>query len=90
MVIISKSKLVSFYEVEPKAKEPLLKWYYETLFSDWSNFSDVKKTFNSVDAVGNDHFVFNIGGNKYRLVAMVHFSKRTLSVYSIYWHTQAV
>lgn len=88
MVIISKAKLVSFYGIEPKAKEPLLKWYYETLFSDWSNFSDVKKTFNSVDAVGNDRLVFNIGGNKYRLVAMIHFSKRTLYIRFIGTHKQ--
>lgn len=88
MVIISKATLVSFYEVEPKAKEPLLKWYYETLFSDWSNFGDVKKTFNSADSVGNDRFVFNIGGNKYRLIAMVHFSKRTLYIRFIGTHKQ--
>ena len=88
MVIISKAKLVSFYEGEPKAKEPLLKWYYKTLFSHWSNFSNVKRTFNSVDAVGNDRFVFNIGGNIYRLVAMVHFSKCTLYIRFIGTHKQ--
>lgn len=88
MVIISKSKLVSFYEGESKAKAPLLKWYYETLFSDWTNFTDVKKTFNSVDSVGNDRFVFNIGGNKYRLVAMIHFTKRTLYIRFIGTHKQ--
>ncbi|MBN8788316.1 MAG: type II toxin-antitoxin system HigB family toxin [Terrimonas sp.] len=80
MVIISKSKLVSFYDGEPKAKEPLLKWYYETLFADWSDFAAVKQTFNSMDAVGNDRFVFNIGGNKYRLVTMIHFTKRTIYI----------
>lgn len=80
MVIISKSKLFSFYEADPKSKEPLLKWYYEVLVCDWANFADVKKTFNSVDSVGNDRFVFNIGGNKYWLVAMIHFTRRTLYI----------
>ena len=88
MVVISKSKLVSFYDRVPRAMEPLLRWYYETLMSDWSDFNDVKDTFNSVDSVGNDRFVFNIGGNKYRLVAMIHFTKRTLYVRFVGTHKE--
>ncbi|ANH80071.1 addiction module toxin RelE [Niabella ginsenosidivorans] len=88
MVIISKARLIEFYDAEHRAKEPLLKWYYEVLGSDWSGFSDVKKTFNSVDAVGNDRFVFNIGGNKYRLVAMIHFSRRTLYIRFVGTHKE--
>ncbi len=41
--------------------------------ADWRNFTDMKKSFNSVDNVGNDRFVFNIKGNHYRIVAMVIF-----------------
>jgi mRNA interferase HigB len=88
MVIISKTKLIAFYEVEKKAKEPLLKWYFETLFADWSKLSEVKKTFNTVDYIGNDRFVFNIGGNKYRIVAMIHFNKRTIYVRFVGTHAQ--
>ncbi len=54
MVVISKRKLIEFYEHEPRAKEPLLKWYYETELSDWKNLNEIKQTFNSVDYVGND------------------------------------
>lgn len=80
MVIISKSKLLAFFEHDSKAKDSFLDWYYTTLSSDWSNYHEVKQTFNSVDSVGNDRFVFNVGGNKYRIVAMIHFSKRTLYI----------
>ena len=88
MVIITKSKLIEFYNIEPKAKEALLKWYYETAMNSWQNFGEVKRTFNSVDNVGNDRFVFNIGGNKYRLVAMIHFTTRTIYIRFVGTHKE--
>lgn len=78
MVVITKTRLFDFYDKRPKAKEILLKWYHIVLLSDWQNFQAIKQTFNSVDSVGNDRFVFNLGGNKYRIVAMIHFSTRTV------------
>ncbi len=78
MVIISKAKLIEFYGAEIKAKEAMLQWYNITLLSDWKDFHSIKQTFNSVDSIGNDRYVFNIGGNKYRIVAMIHFSTRTV------------
>ena len=63
MVIITKSKLIEFYKTEIKAKEPLLLWYNVVLMSNWENFHSVKQTFNSVDSIGNDRYVFNVGEN---------------------------
>jgi len=80
MVVISKAKLISFYNTDSQAKEPLLKWYNLILLSDWEDYHSIKGTFNTVDSVGNDRFVFNVGGNKYRIVAMIHFNKRTLYI----------
>lgn len=78
MVVITKTRLIDFYSERPKAKEVLLKWYHIVLLSDWQNFQAVKQTFNSVDSVGNDRFVFNLAGNKFRIVAMIHFNTRTV------------
>lgn len=88
MVVISKTKLISFYDSELKAKEPLLKWYNTALLSNWKDFHNIKQTFNSVDSVGNDRFVFNIAGNNYRIVAMIHFNKRTLYIRFVGTHKQ--
>ena len=44
--------------------------------------------FNSADSVGNDRYVFNIKGNKYRLVAMIFFDKRTIFIRFIGTHSQ--
>ena len=71
MVIISYSKLRDFYRRHPDAEDALNNWYRATLAADWEDYYDVKNLFNSVDAVGNDRFVFNIRGNTYRLVAMI-------------------
>lgn len=88
MVIITKTKITEFYIVEPKAKESLLKWFHIVALNDWQNFGEMKHTFNSVDSVGNDRFVFNMGGNKYRLVAMIHFTTRTLYIRFVGTHKQ--
>ena len=40
---------------------------------NWNNFADIKQTFNTVDYVGNDRYVFDIKGNNYRIVAVVLF-----------------
>lgn len=88
MVIISKTKLIEFYNTDSKAKEPLIKWYNEVLLSDWNDLHSIKQTFNSVDSIGNDRFVFNVGGNKYRIVAMIHFSKRTIYIRFVGTHKQ--
>ena len=88
MVVITKSILINFYESQPQAKEVILKWYHITLLSDWKNFHSIKETFNSVDSIGNDRYIFNIGGNKYRIVAMIHFKTRTLYIRFVGTHQQ--
>lgn len=88
MVIISKAKLIEFYTKESTAKEALLIWYNISLISDWNDFHAIKQTFNSVDAIGNDRFVFNVAGNKYRIVALIHFSTRTMYLRFVGTHKQ--
>jgi mRNA interferase HigB len=48
-------------------------WYKRTTKANWTNFADIKQTFNTVDYVGNDLYVFDIKGNNYRIVAVVIF-----------------
>ena len=42
--------------------------------SEWHSFVDVRKTFNSVDSIGNQRYVFNLKGNEFRLVAVIKFT----------------
>ncbi len=80
MVIISKTILREFGLNHPDAIEALNKWYEVIKQEDWGSLAEVKNTFNSVDYVGNDRLVFNIRGNRYRLVAMIFFDIRTIFI----------
>jgi mRNA interferase HigB len=55
------------------SKVALERWYHIALNSQWKNFGDMKVDFPSVDYVGNQHYVFNIRGNRYRLVVVIKF-----------------
>ena len=80
MVIISYGTLRDFFEVHADAKDALNNWYRLTSKADWANYHEVKEMFNSVDAIGNDRFVFNIRGNNYRLITMIFFGIRTVYI----------
>ncbi|MEO6283937.1 MAG: type II toxin-antitoxin system HigB family toxin [Dyadobacter sp.] len=61
-------------------------WYKIVQKTNWANFHQLKETFNSVDSVGNDRYVFNIKGNNYRLVALINFNVRTIYILFIGTH----
>lgn len=73
MRVISKKTLVHFYSKHVDAQTALEDWYRKVTKANWSNFSDLRNTFNSADSVGNKRYVFNIKGNNYRLVVIVLF-----------------
>lgn len=86
MRVVTHSTLVEFYMKHADAKVPLEEWYTKTRKADWSNFADIKATFNSVDAVGSKRFIFNIKGNDYRLVAIVLFIPKMVYIRFIGTH----
>jgi mRNA interferase HigB len=55
---------------------------------DWSNYYELKKFFNSVDAVGNDLYIFNIRGNSYRVIARIIFGARTVFIRFVGTHAE--
>jgi len=78
MRIISRNALVNFWEKHPEAKVSLLAWYKTVTSSEWENFADVRKTFRRAD-IYRDCAIFDVGGNKYRLIVKVRY--RTKRVY---------
>lgn len=73
MRIIKKKTLVDYYTAHPQAEVALEDWYRKTKSAEWTCFADIKRTFNSVDSVGNHRYVFNIKGNDYRLIVIIKF-----------------
>jgi len=88
MVIISKAVIREFITGHADAEGALNNWYELTANADWKNFNEMKKTFNSVDAVGNDRYVFNIKGNNYRLIALIIYKVRTVFILFIGTHQE--
>jgi mRNA interferase HigB len=87
MRIISKKKLREFWERHPQARSPLEEWYQVTKAMTWSKFADVRKTFKKADAVGR-FVIYDIGGNKYRLIAVIHYNRERLYVRHVLTHAE--
>ena len=86
MRIIARSKIIDYYTDNPDAEVALEEWYHKTKRAEWTCFADMKKTFNSVDNVGNQQYVFNIRGNNYRLVVVIKFTIKTVLIRFIGTH----
>lgn len=80
MQVIAKRTLKQFWERYPKAESPLKNWYQVVDKANWNTPADVKRMFGTtVDFVGDNRLIFDIGGNKYRLVVHVAYAfKRVL------------
>lgn len=88
MVIISKSILKAFIQKHPYAENAIIDWYEKTKQSDWKQFSEIKATFNTIDSVGNDRYVFDIKGNNYRIIALILFNVRTVFILFVGTHRE--
>ena len=87
MHVNAKKKLREFWEKYPRAKAALEAWYQAARHAEWESFADVRKTFNTADQVGR-FTVFDIGGNKYRLIAVLHFDRGKLYVRHVLTHAE--
>ena len=87
MHVISRKALRLFWERHPGSKAPLVRWYQIVSRTDFASFAALRKTFPNADKV-DDLVVFNIGGNKYRLIAAVHFNRGKVYVRHVLTHDE--
>lgn len=88
MRIITEEPLKRYIELHPDTQTALQDWVKIVKRSDWKNFADVKRSFNSVDNVGNQHYVFNIRGNNHRLVVVIRFTIKWVYIRFIGTHKE--
>ena len=88
MRIISVSTLREFWTKPGRddAEQALRTWVKVIRAAEWSRPTDVKKMFRSADILPNGRVIFDIGGNKYRLVAAVHYRGKRIYVRFIGTH----
>jgi mRNA interferase HigB len=83
--LISNKALREFAALHADAAQPLQDFRRKVEKGSFANFAELRAVFPAVDKVG-ERFVFNIGGNKYRLVAWIHFDTRRLFVKAVMTH----
>jgi mRNA interferase HigB len=85
MHLISNRSLREFALRYPQADAPLQAWRRLIERNRFTGFADLKALFQSVDKAG-EFFVFNVGGNKFRVISAIHFNTQTLYVRQVFTH----
>lgn len=88
MIIANKELLDDFVQGHAQAAKPLNKWVEVVKMAQWKNHAELKAMFPSADYVKNGRYVFNIGGNNFRVVAVVIFIGGVMNVRYVGTHTE--
>ena len=86
--IISRKTIREFYEIHSDCEQALSTWYHDTLKANWSNPNDVKLEYPSVSILPSNRMVFNIKGNKYRLIVKINFGYQMIWIRFIGTHAE--
>ena len=88
MHVIAKRTLREFWEKHPGAEQPLKAWHNMARSATWHTPTDIKAQFRNASFVANNRVVFNIAGNKYRLVVVVRYRIQRIFVRFIGTHQE--
>lgn len=90
MHVISRKTLVEFFQQPERedSKGPLEAWHYEAKHAQWASPADVKAQYGSASILKGNRVVFNIAGNKYRLVVRINYDSKTVFVRFIGTHRE--
>ncbi len=90
MRLISRKRLKDFWDKWPAAKGPLEQWYKVVLSARWNHFAELRKTFNHADVATTNKrhpvVIFDVGGNKFRIIAAVHYDRGICYVLRVLTH----
>ncbi len=85
--VITRRRLVEFWSIRPEARVPLQHWFAIIRKTDYASFAALRKTFPSADQVKR-FTVFNLGGNKFRLIAAIHYNRRKVYIRHVLTHAE--
>jgi mRNA interferase HigB len=80
MRIIAKKSLKLFWESHPDSEQQLKAWYAKVKAAQWRTSSDVKNDYRNASFVANNRVIFNIKGNKYRLVTAINYDYQIMYI----------
>jgi mRNA interferase HigB len=87
MHVITRKRLNEFAERYPEIKSALARWYATMKKGSFSSFAELRAVFPSADRVGKVT-VFNIGGNKVRLIAAIHYNRKKVYIRAVLTHAE--
>ena len=87
MHVITRKRLNEFAQKYPETKTALSQWYENIKKNDFSSFVELRKIFPSADKVGK-LTVFNIGGNKVRLITAIHYNRKKVYIRAVLTHQE--
>lgn len=87
MHIISRKALRLFWEKHPDSKTAWVRWFKVMATTEFQNFAELRAAFPTADKV-DQWIVFNIGGNKYRLIASIHFNRGKVYIRHVLTHLE--
>ena len=87
MHILSRKRLLEFDKKHPDCSTALESWYRIVIRTDFNSFNELRQTFPGADIVDN-LMVFNIGGNKARLIAAIHYNTHRIYIRHILTHKE--
>jgi mRNA interferase HigB len=87
MHVISHRALKEFWSRYPQAEKPLRSWYKATSSAEWKKFEDVKSLYGTADRAGQ-FTIFDIGGNKWRLIVVIHYDAGRIYIRHVFTHAE--
>ena len=78
--VIAKRTLREFWELNPDSEQQLMSWYRESSKAEWNSPNEIKEQYASASILKNSRIVFNICGNKYRLIVEINFPREWIFI----------
>lgn len=88
MRIIARKTLREFWEKRPDARQALQAWYADVKHAEWASPADIKAIYRNASFLSNNRVVFNIKGNRYRLIVSIQYEFRIVYVRFIGTHPE--
>ena len=88
MRVIGRGKLERFWKRYSDAEKPLAYWFHTAKNENWDKPAELTSRFPNVRVIGRDRAIFNIKGNKYRLVVAINYQRKLVSVRFVGTHAE--
>jgi mRNA interferase HigB len=88
MNVVSRQTLIAFWTKHPQAKGPLNQWFSAARRAEWKTTQDIRADYNSADFLADNRVVFDLGGNKYRVVVRVSYTFKQVLIKFVGTHAE--